>query len=558
MMKKGIYSFLAVLTVFAMVLTGCPEPESENGSTKRMITLNPKSLTVDVGKSAVFTATVTPPLTGGATLTATSSDPTVATVTYTGQYRVDGIKEGSATITVKAPDGTEASCAVTVVTPTSDYVVEEGQTLVHYKPRLRGVDHFGNQQGITNEDGSYTFDGNAGSWSGGGAQYNFPSPIAAGSAWQITNYDIVEMYLKVTDGSVNVKFAKSGNNSDLRPYPDATNQVSLTSATTTYKFVIGEAGTGIGFQRNNGGPATVAIEKVVFSKGTIRTIKFEGGDYPAMSPIPDIKIPDGRTVNFSGNYAMPLRPLWADHTFTGWLIKDDNTGFIQSTPITKDLTLVAQWKEGAPPDVNMSLNLDSASWGALPVNGALTGGTAGYTIPSDFASTSYSNNILTITFDGKNRQRAIIPLSKEQVDELLNTQEGGVTFKIVGTVARGEPGSLTDSQIAAGELGFAGFRLHLADPAANGSWNGTDTGKQTPLTGNAEPSDDHLTEYRSFSGNKKEATVSWFVIQAMFRDSNNNPDALPNSKDNPWSQTFPKVILTINSITIDIGDTTNQ
>jgi len=73
MMKRGICSILAALAVFAMVLTGCPEPETGNGP-KTTITLNPTRLTVDVGKSATFRATVTPPLASGVNLTAASSD----------------------------------------------------------------------------------------------------------------------------------------------------------------------------------------------------------------------------------------------------------------------------------------------------------------------------------------------------------------------------------------------------------------------------------------------------------------------------------------------------
>jgi len=563
MMKKGIYAFFAVLTVFAMVMAGCSDGDSDSGGgSKTKVTLKQTTLNVDVGKTSYIDVDTDPE---EVELTAKSSNESVATVAKTSnpnRFQVNGIFQGNATITITAKDGGNAACAVTVVPATSDYVAVEGETLVHYKPMLRGVNHFGNDLGTTNNDGSYIFDGTAGGWSGGGAQYNFP--VSSTNAWSISDYVVAEVFLKVTDGTVNAAFKKSGGNVDLKPYPDAANQVALSSTTPSYKFIIGEAGSGIGFQRNTGGPATVAIEKVVFSKVATHTIKFEGGAAatatpPAWTALPDIIIPTGRTVNFGGSYTMPTRPLWTNHTFNGWAIKEDsNANFITSTAITKDITLVAQWKDGAPSAVDMSLNLNPASWGTLPANSqAVTGGSVGYTIPAEYADSVYENGVLTLTFNGKNRQRAIIPLSKEQIDELLNSTQAGVTFRIVGTVTRGAQGTLTNEQIAAGDLGFAGFRMHLGTPAAGNNWNGTSGSiKSTPLTGNADPADDHLVEYAAID-RRDEEHLGFYMLQAVFRDKDNSNNGLPDNKDNPWAQTFPKVIIKIDSITIDIGDTRN-
>ena len=265
-------------------------------------------------------------------------------------------------------------------------------------------------------------------------------------------------------------------------------------------------------------------------------------------------IPDGRTVNFGSSYAMPSRPRWAGHKFTKWYNTTDSKDFDETSAITKDITLTALWEEGEPEPVDMSLNMDPASWPApLPANASLTGGTAQYTIPAEYAETAYDSTTkkLTITFNGKNRQRAIIPLSKEQIAELMESTDG-VTFRLVGTVQRGEQGSLTNDQIAGGgdanSLAFAGFRLHLGDPSAGSSWNGTPTGLQTPLS-------EHMVEFRQFDANKKQSTVSWFVIQAMFRDNGGSPDTLPGDKNDPWKETFPKVIITLESVSIDLGDT---
>jgi uncharacterized repeat protein (TIGR02543 family) len=449
-MKKGIYAFLAVLTVFAMVMMGC----GDSGSTED------------------------------------NSNPKI-----------------------------------------------EGDTLVHNSPKLEGSGSWGADLGTANEDGSYTFDSTAGQYNGGAALYNFPVP-QAGDKWSLSNYDLFEIFLKITDGSVDV-IVKPGNggspNIDLWEYPSGNRYPTLSSSVNngdfTYKAVISEGIGGIGFQRNRDGPATVKIEKVVYSKGTIRTITFNGGDYAAMPAINPIKIIDGRTVNFNGGnfYAMPLKPTRPSYTFDKWFNVTDNADFDPSTPITKDITLSARWTEGEPEKVDMKLNLDPTSWGELPPNAANQSG--GWTWPSDYATSSYSSGVLTLTFSGDNRQRAIIPLSTVQVNELINTPEGGVTFKIDGTV-KNEDG--TDS--------VAEFRLHLGDPSGTSGWNGTDTGLQTALK-------DHLVEYASFSGSKSATTLKWFMIQAMYK-YDNDVDSIQSG--------FPKVILTVNSITIDIGDTTND
>jgi len=412
----------------------------------------------------------------------------------------------------------------------------EGNTLVHYAATLTGVNHFGNNLGTNNDDGSYTFDGTAAAWSGGGAQYTFPQP-GADDAWNISDYQVVEVHLKVLEGSVTAAVKKYGNNIDLKPYPtDGSNSIAFNAATNggnfTYKTVIVEAGQGIGFQRNTGGPATVAIEKVIFSKVATHAITFDGGEYADMPEIYPIFVPTGRTVNFggnvNGNYLMPVKPTWAGHTFTEWKTTA-GAAFNLSAPITADVDLVAQWEDGDPEPVDMSLNLDPSSWGTLPANAALTAG-SGWTIPSAYATTSYSNDELTITFSGDNRQRAIIPLSAEQINELMYTQQAGVTFRIVGTVSVGNAPTL----IAADE-----FRCHLASPTATGNWNGTDTGVETAL-------ENHLVEYRPFSTNKSAATLGYFVIQAMFKGT----EADANTQFG-----FQQVTLTIQSIAIEPGNT---
>jgi len=528
--SQGWWCYQACLVmIIGFTMIGCGGGDDP----KTLVTLNPTTHTLNVNQWDRIDAATDP---ANVKLTWTSSNTAVAIVDYDDDDRyvcyVQGISEGTAVITAAAPDGGKASCTITVQVPggTDDDIEVVGETLVHSFPALVGVPHFGSNLGTNNEDGSYTFDGTAGAWSGGGAQYSFPTP-KAGDTWKIADYQVAEVHLKVSSGSVTVGVKKYGNNVDLKPYPtDGSNSISFNAATSggkfTYKVVIEEAGYGIGFQRNTGGPATVAIEKVVFSKVPIHTITFNGGEHTAMQEIASIKIPNGRTVNFSGgSYAMPAKPLWAGHAFIGWKTATD-TSFNYSAPITSDVTLIAQWREGEPEVVDMSLNLDPSTWGTLPQNAAAQSG--GWTWPADYAETEYDDGVLTLTFNGDNRQRAIIPLSSKQIEELIYTQEAGVTFRIVGTVK--------DSD---GNNSSAEFRCHLGDPTVTTGWNGTDTGLQTALA-------NHLVEYRPFATSKSQSTLSWFMIQAMY---------VQGGVDTVQSG-FPEVVITIESITIEPGDTT--
>ena len=75
------------------------------------VTLSSSTLSVAVGKTATLTATVSPSNATNKTVTWTSSDSSVATVT---DGTVKGVKAGTATITVKTTNGKTATCKVTV------------------------------------------------------------------------------------------------------------------------------------------------------------------------------------------------------------------------------------------------------------------------------------------------------------------------------------------------------------------------------------------------------------------------------------------------------------
>jgi len=427
-------------------------------------------------------------------------------------------------------------------TEEGDDIKVEGDTLVHTSPKLLGKDHFGTQLGTDNPDGSYTFDSTAANYGGGGAQYDFPTP-KAGDTWKISDYSLVEITLKTVSGSVAAIVKKGGTTNDLTRYPEGGGQYPTLSADAsdgifTFKTLVSDAGTGIGFQRSSGGPATVKIEKVVFSKMPRLTVTFSGGEYAAMPARPPIEVVSGSTLTMG-----QLRPIpeWAGHTFTGWKIGE--VDFDITAPITQDITLTAQWKDGAPEEVSMALDLDPDNWGELPPhpNTGYTGAagsaplnTGGWDHTTEYAAADYNAGVLKLTFSS-NRQRAIIPLSDAQIDALLY-EEDGVTFRFDATI--------TDDTGATNPT-WAGFRCHLADPTTGRDWNGTQTGADQTAT-----LDTHMVEHVAWAnaGDGWLNRIRYFAIQAMFRDEDGSVDATQFG--------FPLLTITINSLSIDLGDTT--
>jgi hypothetical protein len=420
-------------------------------------------------------------------------------------------------------------------TEDKDDIKVEGDTLVHTSPKLEAANKWGGTPGTANADGSYEFDGTSIQYNGDGAMYNFPAP-KAGDTWKISDYALVEITLKTVSGSVSV-IVKNGNGDDLFPYPSGSgNRYPTLSADAdfTYQALVSDAGTGFGFQRNQGGPATVKIDKVVFKKMPRLTVTFSGGDYAAMPARPPLEVVSGSTL--TNDQLKPL-PTWAGHTFIGWKNTTDNVDFDLATPITKDITLTAQWADGDPVEVSMALDLNPDNWGEIPPhpNTGYTGavGSAplnsnGWDHTAEYAAHSYDDGVLTLTFDGNNRQRFIIPLSQAQIDALLWTEEAGVTF-IFDADVKLEDGTEPPEAL--------GFRCHLANPTTGASWNGTATGNQGPLS-------THMEEFNAFAntGDGWINRIGFFAIQSMYKDA--------NGSDVGQKDGFPVVIITIRSLTI--------
>ena len=93
------------------------------------ITVEPATLSIQVGKSAAVTANVLPEDADDKTVTWTSGDESIATVSNSG--RVRGVAEGTVTITATTNDGHyTATCEVTVepsTSPGTGYIIQIGE-----------------------------------------------------------------------------------------------------------------------------------------------------------------------------------------------------------------------------------------------------------------------------------------------------------------------------------------------------------------------------------------------------------------------------------------------
>ena len=92
-----------------MMITHPVDPQNPTG-----VTLNKTTLTLEVGATETLSATITPDDATDKTVTFTSSDPAIATITPK-QGTVTGKAEGTATITGTTVNGLTATCEVTVV-----------------------------------------------------------------------------------------------------------------------------------------------------------------------------------------------------------------------------------------------------------------------------------------------------------------------------------------------------------------------------------------------------------------------------------------------------------
>ena len=309
------------------------------------VTLDENDLELTKAETVQLTATIAPSnaTTPGLTWTI-AGDPPIVTLTGTGNVvTVTPVAFGNTTITVKTTDGDFTDSCTIKIEPARDSVEVEGETLVHYLPYLTAsTGAWGTEQGTENDDGSYTYVGTGNTYTGGGCNYHFPSP-GPGATWKLSDYYVVELDFTV-DGTVSAVQKLYNNGDEPARYPGTVRTINP-FITGKYTFAIPETKTtgGLGFQRNTSTGATVTLNKATFSKGTVHTITFTGGDYAAMPEIAPVKILTGRTVGFDGAYLMPANPTRPGFDFDGWFNATDNVNFNASAAISKDLTLSAKW-----------------------------------------------------------------------------------------------------------------------------------------------------------------------------------------------------------------------
>ena len=125
LMKKTLSRFLCALLVVAMICTMVPAVLAAGGPVTQ-ITLNTTTADLELTGSVTLTAAVTPSDATDTSVTWSSSDKSVATVTPAGV--VAAVSAGTATITAKANDGSNvaATCAVTVYAAVSSITLDVG------------------------------------------------------------------------------------------------------------------------------------------------------------------------------------------------------------------------------------------------------------------------------------------------------------------------------------------------------------------------------------------------------------------------------------------------
>jgi hypothetical protein len=519
-MKKYVSLLLMVFLAVAVMFTSCKSPDDDKKpTTTKSVSVSPSNITLDIDDTQQFTATTDPK---GRKVTWSSSAPAVATVDKDGL--VTAIKPGSATISAKSDKETGTAQVTVREPPLPPGVSIVGQTLVDTSPKLYGAPtEIWTQEGTENEDGSYTFaktnaaGADLADYAGGGAEYKLPTTGTAvnGGTYDIADYQIAEIHwdYKNVGESINVivkNISTPASVIDVLPIPTSgtANQYIIigdaANALASFKFVIAEAGTtSIAFQRNgstNKGPATISIDKVVFTKNPTVKVSFKGGANSAMTAIADLELPKGRTVDFNGNrfYKMPTRPAdfanSADggkmYEFDKWVYMEDTTevNFTNATVVDANMDLIAKWVPAIPPPASWDLELNPANWETgkdVPAADVTNG----------LGTRSYEATPEALSFVFTSTQRAIIPLSDEQVEYLLRKADGGVTIKIESTQ----------------DNAAAQFRVHLGLVNSGTNWNGTNTGTTTaPLSGIYKAG-----QYAEFSGNKSAATLGYLIIQAQ-------------------------------------------
>jgi uncharacterized repeat protein (TIGR02543 family) len=206
------------------------------------------------------------------------------------------------------------------------------ETLVHSAPLMTTNSGDGGVQGSwsgdVNDDGSITY-------LAGAVRYTFPASDV------IAAYDLftVDYVFKGTDMGVITKQGTTGT--DYIPMEGNQWPSLSTEGGTLGPFAIKVAGEnrGLALQRNNGGPGTVKLTKVIFTKVTRHTITFDT-DYEGGEQIPSMQAAEGIMIG-----PMPTPAARAGYIFAGW-VDDDDVAYSEGTIMPENnLALKAKWME---------------------------------------------------------------------------------------------------------------------------------------------------------------------------------------------------------------------
>jgi uncharacterized repeat protein (TIGR02543 family) len=355
MMKKGLFAFLAVLTVFAMVMTGCDDGGGSGGGNDNDIAVTLSSVTATGAPTTSLTLTFDKAIDGLA-----AGDITVTSSTGATKGALSGSNPYTLTITGVTTGG-DASVAVKKSgykisgSPKTVAIVGVPAGLVIDKPELEVDELVGTGNAVINNDGSITL-GNAGRNNtnlGGALKYKFPN--------EALDYDYFQVDFEITDPTAplhgrdfEVRFlqyyeAGTAQNA-LVPFGKVPEYLSLAADQSKEKFkVMGRNfAPGFAWAYNSwewdlaGSPArspefTILINKITFTKAVKYQITFDSDGGSACQPI---TVWADEAIDAITPLPVPTK---AGFNFNGWY--DGETSITNSTIPSGNLSLKAKWAE---------------------------------------------------------------------------------------------------------------------------------------------------------------------------------------------------------------------
>ncbi|WP_160721960.1 cell wall-binding repeat-containing protein [Isachenkonia alkalipeptolytica] len=140
-MQSSNYRYLYVNEAYALFVELEPSEDTEQNVAVNSVSLNKSNTTLLKGGSKTLRATISPSNATNQNVTWSSSDESVATVNSNG--RVQGVGEGTATITVRTDDGGKRASA--------DVIVEKDRVSTGNVNRLSGLNRYSTAGDIANE-----------------------------------------------------------------------------------------------------------------------------------------------------------------------------------------------------------------------------------------------------------------------------------------------------------------------------------------------------------------------------------------------------------------------